>query len=194
MTFGPIKNFVLLNLSYFMLVVAIGCNQHGTSDSPIDKVNPYYDLKGFFEREIQALETMKPTIVKTISLDEQIEKKELKDVDLRKELDLFIKADINKPAWSDIYLIDSLISPISKRSVLRYRSRDPKQKIQSIEIEFDSLQSPTKIEIQSNVKSAIANTNETLIYYARKGYSIQTDQKVIFGNPTKLRIEVEYHF
>ncbi|WP_159469545.1 hypothetical protein [Dyadobacter sp. 3J3] len=69
------------------------------------KVMTYYDLKGFIESQISVLNKEKPEVVKTMSVSGKNETRTSREMDWKKELELFIQADINKPAYSKSYSI-----------------------------------------------------------------------------------------
>ncbi|MEO6685430.1 MAG: hypothetical protein ABIN24_05670 [Dyadobacter sp.] len=67
------------------------------------KVLTYYDLKGFVDSQISVLNKEKPEVVKTMSVSGKNETRTSREMDWKKELELFIQADINKPAYSKSY-------------------------------------------------------------------------------------------
>jgi len=78
-------------------------------DSPQErqsKVKNYYDLKGFIETQISMLNQEKPEVTKMMKVSDKQETRSSKDVDWKKELELFSQADINKPAYSKSYEIE----------------------------------------------------------------------------------------
>jgi hypothetical protein len=78
-------------------------------DSPQEtrsKVMNYYDLKGFIETQISTLNREKPEVTKIMKVSGKEETRSSKDVDWKKELELFSQADINKPAYSKSYIVE----------------------------------------------------------------------------------------
>jgi hypothetical protein len=65
----------------------------------------YFDLKGFSESIIRALERQKPEVSKTWQIGKQKEIKTTNDIDWAKELSLFTEADLNKSAFVNSYEI-----------------------------------------------------------------------------------------
>ncbi len=154
----------------------------------------FFDIKGFFENEIQHLQKANPRVIKLVAIDQHTETKELKGVDFKKELDLFIKSDINKPAWSDKYIADSLFESNKALTSIKYRSKDPNLKIQFIEVTFDESREVSQITIHNQVNSLIAKTNEVLRYEVGKGYSIENEQSILTTKPKRLKIEAQFQF
>jgi len=65
----------------------------------------YYDVKGFVRNQIQLLNQQKPTVEKTMFVGNDQEKRSTNEVNWQKELELFVQADINKPAYRQSYAI-----------------------------------------------------------------------------------------
>lgn len=70
-----------------------------------DQPAVYYNVKGFVENQIQLLNRQKPTVEKTMVVGSDQEKRTTNEVNWQKELELFVQADINKPAYRQSYAI-----------------------------------------------------------------------------------------
>lgn len=84
---------------YFLLILSSCQTPAETSTEP----NAYYDVKGFVQSQIHLLSQQKPTIEKTMVVGQDEEKRTTKAVDWKKELELFLQSDINKPAFRQSY-------------------------------------------------------------------------------------------
>ena len=106
-------SFFKLSAHIFPIIIILllsGCDQ------PQEKAKEkkiYYDLKGFIETQIEFLSEQKPIVDKVMSVSGKNESRSTREIDWKKELELFIQADINKPAYSKSYAVskpDSLTS------------------------------------------------------------------------------------
>jgi len=113
MNTGYKDSFFKLSAHIFPIIIILllsGCDQ------PQEKAKEkkiYYDLKGFIETQIEFLSEQKPIVDKVMSVSGKNESRSTREVDWKKELELFIQADINKPAYSKSYAVskpDSLTS------------------------------------------------------------------------------------
>lgn len=95
---GKITRTAVTSL-YFLLILSSCQTPAETSTEP----NAYYDVKGFVQSQIHLLSQQKPTIEKTMVVGQDEEKRTTKAVDWKKELELFLQADINKPAFRQSY-------------------------------------------------------------------------------------------
>ncbi|GHB53643.1 hypothetical protein GCM10007390_03080 [Persicitalea jodogahamensis] len=61
--------------------------------------NAYYDVENFVQNQIKLFSQQQPSIEKTMVVGEDEEKRNTRAVDWQKEMELFLQADINKPAY-----------------------------------------------------------------------------------------------
>ena len=120
MNTGYKDSFFKLSAHIFPIIIILflsGCDQ------PQEKAKEkkiYYDLKGFIETQIEFLSEQKPIVDKVMSVSGKNESRSTREVDWKKELELFIQADINKPAYSKSYAVskpDSLTSVYTLKTV-----------------------------------------------------------------------------
>jgi len=94
------KSRSLLLISFYFLLALTACqNSAKTTTEP----NAHYDVEGFVQGQIQLLSQQQPTIQKTMVVGQDEEKRTTKAVDWKKEFELFLQADINKPAFRQSY-------------------------------------------------------------------------------------------
>jgi hypothetical protein len=95
-----------LKIALMTVGISIFCSSCDTSEQG-DRAanNVYYDLKGFVDTQIEFLELQSPTVNKTVVSNGEKELLSTKDVNWKRELELFIQADINKPAYGKSYTI-----------------------------------------------------------------------------------------
>ncbi|MFD2583804.1 hypothetical protein ACFSR6_14990 [Pedobacter vanadiisoli] len=145
------------------------CNQQKEAEANTDL--SYFDVKGYFGKEISRLQKLNPIVNKTVSVNGTAENKTSKIASWAKELAIFVNADINKASWKgnfktkelngmDIYTSDNKKIPIKKISVTRNGL-----KTQKIEIIIDN-------------KNILYQSKDTLIYFPDSLYSIRKHQKI----------------
>lgn len=170
-----LKRFNYLSLLFFLFVT--GCDQ---PQEKSDSKKSYFDLKGFIETQITFLTEQKPTVNKKMRVSGRDENRSTKQIDWKKELELFIQADINKPAYSKSYEISNP-DPLTTIYTLKTEENIP---VKSIRIELDKttgnpvliqalLHSENKL-YQSEKKIELHCVNESnqwrLTSYSIKGY------------------------
>jgi len=96
-------NYLFQYLTLLLFLGFTGC------ETPAEKSSEkkvYYDLNGLIEKQITFLQEKTPVVRKEMRVSGKSESRSTKEVDWKKELELFIQADINKPAYSKSYLIE----------------------------------------------------------------------------------------
>ena len=63
----------------------------------------FFDLKGFINGQIISLGQQHPMVSKTMAMGDESSNISTKEIDWKKELELFVQADINKPAFRQSY-------------------------------------------------------------------------------------------
>ncbi|WP_247232703.1 hypothetical protein [Telluribacter sp. SYSU D00476] len=84
------------------LATVFGCQSPGTTQQ--QQPNLYYDVAGFINGQVQLLAQQDPSVTKAMQVDGEEEVRTTKEVDWAQELELFIQADINKPAYRLSYI------------------------------------------------------------------------------------------
>ena len=133
MNTGYKDSFFKLSAHIFPIIIILllsGCDQ------PQEKAKEkkiYYDLKGFIETQIEFLSEQKPIVDKVMSVSGKNESRSTREVDWKKELELFIQADINKPAYSKSYAVSK---PDSLTSVYTLKTEE-NISVKSVRIQLD---------------------------------------------------------
>ena len=94
----------LLNIAVLIIFILFlaGCN---SSNQQAGHASAYFDVKSFLENQIVLLSNLNPTVRKTIFSDGKSEIRSQNNINWKKELELFVQADINKPAYLNSYSI-----------------------------------------------------------------------------------------
>lgn len=98
---------VLLKIAPTILFLAVIVSLSGCSDQDSEKDGEkvYYDLRGFIENQIVYMTEKRPEVTKTTFLNGESETSKTKDINWKKELELFLQADLNKPSYKRSYNI-----------------------------------------------------------------------------------------
>ncbi len=157
---------ILLFLSFLLF---ISCNN---SADKKQKTNlTYFDIKGYFEKEVIRLTLKNPLITKTVSVNGATESKHIKIADWKKELTLFSDADINRASWKGLFEFKK-----SNDQEL-YSSNNEKVPVKELLVIYKN----NKV---LGIKILIKNTNslytsiDTLSYYADSLYQVKKIQNI----------------
>jgi hypothetical protein len=182
-----------INTALFLicnLLLLAACHQEPVASNTLLGQKPFFDLKGYFDGEIQRLHS-KGKAKKVVLVNGKQEEQILDDINFQQELSVFSGSDINRPAWSDKYVVDTALNEQKQIVYLRIKAIDEKLKTRKIDIDFkDALVS--KILIENNAYSSIANSNQVLIYEPSFGYSIESHQKVAMADDQVFKVAVQF--
>jgi len=172
-------------------MVFLSACQEIATPSQVDKPIIFFDLKNFFQKEKARLEKIN-SFKKTVSINGVSEEKELAKLNLDNELSIFIASDINRPAWSDKYKVDSVFTAQKELSQIRYTVLDKSLKTKKIAIDFDN-NAVVNIEIEKATDNAVAQSKQVLSYNVGKGYAIQSEQALSISDTKTILVQVEYN-
>lgn len=160
----------------------VSCRQEETRD---DAPKVYYDLKGFIENQIEYLNEKKPEVSKTAILGSKREASKTREVDWKKELELFVQADINKPSYRQSYeMVQN--GPLHYEYRLKPGNDLP---VAYLKIDTDSiLKQPLRVEALIRASNKVYNSEKKVVLNAAKhdnlvevnSYEVDGYQKLIF--------------
>jgi hypothetical protein len=177
---------------YLLLAVAfcccLSCSRQERQQDADKEFLPFFDVKGFFQEEIDRLAAGGFQIRKTVTIDGQTDTKTLDSLDFSDELRIFLNSDINRVAWFDKYRVDSLYSGNSLER-LTYTALEEKLKTREITIGFQDGQ-VEEMGVLNRIKTAIATAEQTLAYRPATGYSISSKQTIAFSKDRSFTVDV----
>ncbi|MEZ4958659.1 MAG: hypothetical protein R2830_02455 [Saprospiraceae bacterium] len=192
--FVLLKNFSTGKRQWVLFFSSLAILFPACADSNQEVLQPgqkkYFDLKGFFNEETKRLETFS-TVKKIATVDGVREEHVLDSLNFGQELKIFSNADINRPAWSDKYAIDSVFNEQKQLTRLNYTTEDKDLRTRQITVDFEDGQ-VLKIFIENSTSSAIADTKQLLTYQPASGYTIESKQAVALSKDNAFLVEVQF--
>lgn len=134
-------------------------------------INSYFDLKGYFEKEISRYSAQKPVVEKTVAINGQAESKKIVIKDWPRELAVFTDADINKSAWKGLFKIQE------SENETHYSTANKKIPVKELIISKKSGE-VSKIEVIIANINLLYHSSDTLTYYPDSLYQIVKQQKI----------------
>ncbi len=167
-----LKSFTIIVLIGSIMVSSFACKPDGKADTGLK----YFDIKGYFTADTARLNKQNKLVVKTVTHNGVTESKKVKIDNWGQELDMFVGADINRPAWKNSYTITK------SENIMLYKAKDDELKVREIMIKTDG-QKVKWILIYTRTKNILYQTTEKLSYYPDSLYLIEKDQRVrLMGN------------
>lgn len=191
--FIPFKNihcniFIYAYILFFSTIFE-GCN-NPTNIGNTSKSKPYFDLKGFFEKEIQALKNKPILLNKTVWLNGKKESKvSANNIDWENELSTFLASDINKAAFIGYYQSDTTLLH-SDTIRISHTALKPDFRTQRTSIYCSpNHKNIYQINIENQVSNLLYTSIEKLSYTPQKEYTIAVQQKIIWHMGDTLSIK-----
>lgn len=173
---------------FFILLLFSGCQR--TPEQLQKNELTYFDLRGYFEKEIARLSKAAPVITKTVRVNDSSETKKNRIADWKRELEIFKDADINKTAWKGLFKITR------PGYDLQYTTDNEKIPVKEVTV-FYKKGSTQKNEV-SGLRILIKNTNllynstDTLIYYPDSIYQVKKAQNILFLSGKRYQISGKF--
>ena len=152
---------------------------------------PFFDLSGYMQAQIDSLTTLQPTVRKTVILNGAEETKELTDLRFATDLRMFREADINKPAWLDKYTVSSEKAG-GGAQVQRYVATDSSMQTRQLDVTLTDNGTPTKVVVYRKTGTVLSDGDHVLTYDPSIGYDIRTEQTNRFGEDLDATITVRW--
>lgn len=177
---------------YFLIIITLfftAC-QTPTTPQKIAQTPSYYDLNGFFEKEIKTLEQQKVKLQKKIQQNGVVEEHLIDVNNWAEELQVFKESDLNKPSWKHKYSLDSTLIEDSL-VLLHYKALDETLNIQVLDIKLEN-NMVHSILIIKKTSSQIYESQQYLTYIPQKSYSIKNSQDVVLIDKNEYHIEAKF--
>jgi hypothetical protein len=167
------KKYALL-----FLTIASACSN---PEKTAVKDNNYFQLKSYFLKEAERLQSLNPEIQKTVVVNGSRETRRLKIASWEKELSSFIDADINKRAWNGAF------QKQANDSTETYTSNNEKVPIKSVTIRKKNDKIAGIVILVTN-KNYLYTSSDTLYYYPGNQYGVKKIQQIKLLDEKKYQI------
>lgn len=160
-----------------------------SSDDSLQSKDYFFDAKGYFAEESTRLAEAGKGLVKEIWFNGEEERLESDSLDWDKELELFLKADINRPAWTEKYTGDTTLSSAGTPERISYTAQEEELRIQQMDISFDPSGKIDEIYIQKEINSLIEKVSQKLNYRPQEGYELSEKSSSNWKGEKEIRIK-----
>lgn len=183
------KSILQLGFGLLFIFHMVACGSQaggGMQDGP----TRFFDLKTYFEGEIARLKAQDPAVKKEIEINGKTEVQTQEAIDFEKEFAIFVRADINKPAWRNKYKVDSVMEANQLLS-LQYTAIDSSLKTRTLTIEFKQAE-VERISIFNKTDSPFIKTEQRLTFEPDRGYHIRNSQVLSLTKDSELSIAATF--
>ncbi len=181
-----------------LLTLAAACNS--VPPTTVALPDSAFDLKGFLDGQRQYLESVAPTVTKTVRTGQEApEMERLSRVNWERELQFFYDADLNKPALRGRYTETS--APLPDGGVRRTFTRQPDENtpIRELIVDLGPENSVRQLRATQDDRNALFHSERYLTLTLDPApdrnrllsYEVRGRQKLIFFDPTTYEVRGE---
>ena len=171
------------------LLLFEACFQSNTTEATPNPTS-FFDLETYFHKEVQRLKNTK-SIQKAVSIGTETEQKTIDNVNFSQELAVFTQSNINKSSLLEKYEVDSIFNAQEQLQQITYKAKNAALRTQHLAVFFHQNE-VSKVEILNTSQNLIAQSEQKLRYSPDEGYSIQSQQKIVFSEPENMTVRVKF--
>lgn len=183
-----------MKVHYLLILLLFCATSISCSESTLEvaepemEVLPYFDLKGFIEKEIEELGTSKVSKTSRVNWEEKSVEEVFTAEDWEKELAVFIESDINKPTYALSYDTE-----LVKKFLIHELKPGEKGPLKNMTISYGE-DEVTSLTIRLKKESLFySSTTIASLYFSARTfnldhYSIENTQKILFMSPNNVKI------
>ena len=172
-------------------ILISSCNSDTQPNRPHN--SGYRDLKGYFQGELTGLEQQRPSIFKTVSLNDQQDSIFITTPDslqLHNMLAPFMEVDLNKPSFQGAYDTILLADQFTGKHSLMYRAKNSATIPQEIILDMDNAQHITAVQLNKHVRNLVYEYQQNLVYQHNHQIRITTRQRIAFLPSKELDVKI----
>lgn len=166
--------FFLCKLIFGVLVVNF--NACTSQDKKAEKIGLNFNIPHYLNSEASRLNRLRSGVIKKIYLNKEQDSLTINSVNWTKELELFAAIDLNKAAWKDQFLCDTL--SVANTVIVTYKAKINSIPVRQVKlIYFNGKLESIRIVKQSD--NFIVKSSSQLIYQPSSGYTYKSFQSIL---------------
>jgi len=135
------------------------------------QVETYFNLKSYFEKEADRLNNLHLQLDKSVTINGETERKQVKINDFKNELNVFIAADINKASWRGAF------TTTKTADLERYTTNNEKIPVKKVEINYQNNKIKS-VQVLVVVNNILYHSIDSLTYFPDSLYMVNKTQKI----------------
>jgi hypothetical protein len=167
----------------------------GCSNDPVDEYyendKKFYDIRAYFDNQINKLKVRRQNVRKQITKNGRSHVLEMNTLNWVEELEAFKESDINKPAWRDAYLTDTIF--LEGSQVISHKAVNAENPIQTLVVTIHSETGDClRVSIDKRTENFLYSSEQKLFYSAGEGYEISGNLSVKYLFNSEYEVEAEF--
>ena len=151
----------------------------------------FFDTDAFLKQEEIRLRATPHKVSAQISVNGTVEQKILDSLNYTDAFALFFQSSINKTAWKEKYIIDSVIENGNLKKIV-YTARNENLKTRRLQVDFNNKQSPENLVFDFKNTSILGDITQKLEYNAKQGIKIFNKQEILLIPNSEMIMEYKF--
>jgi len=174
----------------FLLFAFSSCTSIETNSSSKKQIS-FFDTDAFLKQEEMRLRATPHKVNAKISVNGTVEEKVLDSLNYTDAFALFFQSSINKTAWKEKYIIDSVVENGSLKKIV-YTARNENLKTRRLQIDFNGKASPENLVFDFKNTSILGDVTQKLEYNALTGIKIFNKQEILLIPNSEMIMEYRF--
>ena len=179
--------FFIITILFF-----VSCKNESTKTESASTEKMYFNLTKIVQADIDSNSKNYCGEEKTITVNNQMEKQTLARIDWKKEMQLLLDCDINKPSWKGKFDADTIWKEDTTLVSISYRALTDKIQVRRMYVQYNNDNQIANITINKKIKSFLFSNEQQIVYQPAKSFKINSQQKAFYMNDFISEVEVKF--
>ncbi len=178
-------------MKYLLIITLffVACKKEQKNEDSTSLEKKYFDLVKIVKTDIDNNSTKKCGEEKTVSINGKPESKKIDTVDWKKEMQLLLDCDINKPSWKGKYNVQILNDSLK----YLYIAVSTKIPVRQLAVNYEQKNGRIiSIEIKKKTGTALFSNEQQIIYFPEKSFKVNGSQQALFMQDFNSEVEIKY--
>lgn len=178
-------------MKYFLIITVFfaACQNEQKQSQQAISEKTYFNLKEIVQNDIDNNSKNKCGEEKTVLINIKNETKKIDIVDWKKELQVLLDCDINKPSWKGKF--DTQV--LDNHQKYLYTSNSTKIPVRQMTVNYEQKSGKViSVIINKKISTVLFSNEQQITYYPEKSFKINAKQSALFMKDFNSEVEIKY--
>jgi len=174
---------------FIILLFLVACQNEQMKQESSSAKKVYFDLAKMVQLDIDNNTQQSCGEEKLVSVNGNTESKSIDTLDWKKELQILLDCDINKPSWKGKYEVQIL----NDGQKYIYAANSSKIPVRKMTVNCEQKSGKViSVEIEKKTGTALFSNEQQIIYYPEKSFKIKASQRALFMKDFNSEVDVKF--
>jgi len=151
----------------------------------------YFDMPAFMAKQESNLQKKNQWVRKKVTKDGRTHFIECGDIDWKQELDPFMEADINRPAWRGEFKVDTI--SLERVNVITFKTVNEDIPVKNMVVTIDKATGQClQVTVDRSTDNFLYSSEQKLFFTVGEGYMVKGDLAVTSLFESEYNVETEF--